>query len=545
SATTRKASLVDVADPAAPESTSCFVVVSLDVVNSLLQLAKCKTCCGDVELVKGDREYGLAVKLKLCCKNCGDVASEWSSPRVEGPSKINPFEINVLAACAMQATGNGQTALNDIFATMNISHRGLHNKTYQRYVKKKLNPATKRAAAKVATKCATSVDALYKQLSYGSPSNIAVSYDGSWKTRGHSSHIGVGTVIELFSGFVLDQVVLSNFCLACEKGPKEGTVGYEEWKASHEASQNCQKNTNSKAGQMEVEAALILFKRSWERHHLRYTTMLCDGDSRSFTALQEENVYGIFPIEKEDCVNHKQKRMGTALRSLVQKHKGAVGMSLGGRGRLTAELITRLSSYYGWALKSHEGNVDAMHDAVMATYHHVTSNDTKANHSLCPSGEESWCKQNAARAKGEPVPKHHYSLPDHVCAALLPVYIRLADKKLLQRCQRGKTQNANESLHSVIWSLAPKDQNASLFTVESAVAEATIRFNVGSQQASAAILRELNLDPSKKCMKRGAEKDLRRSAASESKRAGQDNIQKAMKKKHAGKMHTDYAPGGF
>ncbi|KAG0445259.1 hypothetical protein HPB47_017697 [Ixodes persulcatus] len=56
---------------------------------------------------------------------------------------------------------------------------------------------------------------------------------------------------------------------------------------------------------------------------------------------------------------------------------------------------------------------------------------------------------------------------------------------------------------------------------------------------------ELNLDPSKKCMKRGAEKDLRQSAASESKRAGQDNVQKAMKKKHAGKMHTDYAPGGF
>lgn len=311
-------------------------MVILDVVNSLLQLAKCKTCCGDVELVKGDREYGLAVKLKLCCKNCGDVASEWSSPRVEGPSKINPFEINVLAGCAMQATGNGQTALNDIFATINISHRGLHNKTYQRYVKEKLNPATKRAAAKVATECATSVDALYKQLSYGSPSNIAVSYDGSWKTRGHSSHIGVGTLIELFSGFVLDQVVLSNFCLACEKGPKEGTVGYEEWKASHEASQNCQKNTNSKAGQMEVEAALILFKRSWERHHLRYTTMLCDGDSRSFTALQEKNVNGIFPIEKEDYVNHVQKRMGTALRSLVQNTK--VQWVAGGGSRPSSSL---------------------------------------------------------------------------------------------------------------------------------------------------------------------------------------------------------------
>ncbi|CAN7948281.1 unnamed protein product, partial [Ixodes hexagonus] len=182
--------------------------------------------------------------------------------------------------------------------------------------------------------------------------NIAVSYDGSWKTRGHCSHIAVGTLIELFTGLhshhwlVLDHVVLSNFCLACEKGPKGGTGGYSEWKSSHEASGGCQKNTNSKAGQMEVEAALILFERSWERHGLRYTTMLSDGDSRSFAALQEAKVYGFVPVEEEDCVNHVQKRMGTALRSLVQKQKvqkGPAGTSLGGKGRLTAELITRLS----------------------------------------------------------------------------------------------------------------------------------------------------------------------------------------------------------
>lgn len=140
--------------------------------------------------------------------------------------------------------------------------------------------------------------------------------------------------------------------------------------------------------------------------------------------------------------------MGTALRSLVQKQKGAAGTSLGGKGRLSAELIARLSSYYGWDLKSHKGDIDAMHNAVMATYHHITSNDMRANHQLCPAVKRSRCKQNAAQARGEPVSKHRYNLPDHVCTALLPVYESLADKKLLQRCQRGKTQNANESLHS-------------------------------------------------------------------------------------------------
>ncbi|KAH7956252.1 hypothetical protein HPB52_007664 [Rhipicephalus sanguineus] len=113
----------------------------------------------------------------------------------------------------------------------------------------------------------------------------------------------------------------------------------------------------------------------------------------------EEKVYGYVEVEKEDCVNHVQKRIGTALRNLVSRSKASGFQSLGGKGRLTADLITRLSSYYGWALKTHKGDVDAMHKAVMATYHHITSNDTASNHSFCPTGPNSWCRQNAAEAR--------------------------------------------------------------------------------------------------------------------------------------------------
>ncbi|KAH9377977.1 hypothetical protein HPB48_015333 [Haemaphysalis longicornis] len=60
-----------------------------------------------------------------------------------------------------------------------------------------------------------------------------------------------------------------------------------------------------------------------------------------------------------------------------------------------------------------------MEKAVMATYHHIMSNDALHNHSLCPTGLDSWCRQNAALAKGEPMPKHRYNLPPHVCKALL------------------------------------------------------------------------------------------------------------------------------
>ncbi|KAH7954497.1 hypothetical protein HPB49_019203 [Dermacentor silvarum] len=531
------------AEPVEPLDGTVFTIVSLDAVNILLARMNCNECSGgDMKIIRGEHEYGLSVKLILMCGNCDDVTSTWSSPRIRGEQKSNPFVVNVLAARAMQATGNRQTALNDVFSTMNISRRGLHTKTWQRYVKEKLTPAADRAARKVTSECARSVRKLYSELCLNNPGNITVSYDGSWMTRGHTSHIGVGAVIELFTGLCLDYVVLSNFCAGCETGPNENDPSFGNWKKNHQ----CPKNTEKKSGEMEVEATLILFKRSLERHNLRYTTILSDGDSRTYLALQEEKVYGYLQIDKEDCVNHVQKRMGTALRNLVSKSKASGLQSLGGKGRLTADLITRLSSYYGWALKTHKGDVDAMHKAVMATYYHITSNDFDSNHTFCPTGPNSWCRQNAAEARGEPAPKHPRNLPPHVCQALLPIYERLSEKKLLERCQRGKTQNSNESLHSVIWSLAPKDRHASLFTVQAAVAEAVLKFNAGNVKASASIMQELSLNPSSFCSDRMAEKDQRRLKASAQKRASAENMHQALKKRHTGNnSQNDYVPGGY
>ena len=42
--------------------------------------------------------------------------------------------------------------------------------------------------------------------------NIAVSYDGSWQKRGHSSQYGVGTIIELETGLILDYEAYSLYC---------------------------------------------------------------------------------------------------------------------------------------------------------------------------------------------------------------------------------------------------------------------------------------------------------------------------------------------
>lgn len=40
----------------------------------------------------------------------------------------------------MKQTGKGQTALNDFWATMIVSHRGLHHRTFQRHLKQFREP---------------------------------------------------------------------------------------------------------------------------------------------------------------------------------------------------------------------------------------------------------------------------------------------------------------------------------------------------------------------------------------------------------------------
>lgn len=63
-------------------------------------------------------------------------------------------------------------------------------------------------------------------LTMNSVIDISVGYDGTWHRRGFSSHYGVGTIIELKTGLVLDVHIMSNLCTVCEKGPKKTDKDY-------------------------------------------------------------------------------------------------------------------------------------------------------------------------------------------------------------------------------------------------------------------------------------------------------------------------------
>ncbi|KAJ4446708.1 hypothetical protein ANN_13405 [Periplaneta americana] len=51
--------------------------------------------------------------------------------------------------------------------------------------------------------------------------DIAVSYDGSWHKRRHSSAYMVGCVVDILTGFVIDYEVLSKHCQCCSINSRE------------------------------------------------------------------------------------------------------------------------------------------------------------------------------------------------------------------------------------------------------------------------------------------------------------------------------------
>ena len=212
---------------------------------------------------------------------------------------------------------------------------------------------------------------------------------------------------------------------------------------------------------MELIGTLKMFQRSLD-HHLQYKSLISDGDSKTFSLLESEQVYGSDPddkVVKLDYIGHIQKRLGTALRNLKAQYRGqklSDGKSIGGAGRLTDSLINSLQNYYGSAIRQGKGNVQEMAKAVKATLLHCNSTDETPRHHLCPAGEKSWCKWQAAQAKGKEYHHHKAPIPESILQLLKPTYDRLGSPTLLEKCIDGYTQNANKSLHSVVWRLCPK-----------------------------------------------------------------------------------------
>ncbi|GFT76875.1 uncharacterized protein TNCV_4931661 [Trichonephila clavipes] len=130
--------------------------------------------------------------------------------------------------------GLGYSALEKFYMHMNL--RIMSSKTFNSYKAKALNGHLV-GSNQLLLDVRKNV-----RVAYGSKNDkyiidIGVSYDGSWLTRGHTSNIGVGCVIDLLTGFVIDYEVMSKRCGECEQTKfalEEDSAGFRIWYEGHQ-----------------------------------------------------------------------------------------------------------------------------------------------------------------------------------------------------------------------------------------------------------------------------------------------------------------------
>ena len=303
------------------------------------------------------------------------------------------------------------------------------------------------------------------------------------KRYGHNSLLGATFIISVDNGCVLDYEVKSKICFVCKRNPDPS----EEWKKNHET--NCTINHTGSSGSMERDAAVVMFTRSVEKRNLIYSVYVGDGDTNSFGAVSaalQEKFGDEYPITKEDCIGHIERRMGAALRNY--KNKGGTlpdGKGGGGTGRLTAKVIDQIQTYYGYAIRNNKGDTGAIIKAIWAIYYHLIQGPTyepiEKQHSYCPDGKESWCRYQKDISNGTNLYERKKCLPFVFRGELKPIFDRLSSAELLKSCEKGLTQNANESLNNVVWTKCSKRVLVGCERFKLGVCEAITTFNDGAK----------------------------------------------------------------
>lgn len=431
-----------------PMFSYCFIAF-VSVFSQLSEHIVCRSCHSKVQFHQSSKR-GLGFKIDIVCETCGKNDGEKVTASVpNSPFIRNAYDINRRIILAMRMIGVGMNGLLKFCGFMDIP-RPMFQSLYDKIVKS-ISVATE--SARNASMKRAAEEEIELSAENGQTIGITVSGDGTWRKRGFSSLYGVVTLIGWITGKVVDIVVKSSYCKACEYwNKKEDTEEYREWVETHE--EDCQANHTGSSGKMEVDAGKEMFARSIRLYGKPYVHYIGDGDSKTFKGIVESNPYAALnlKVEKKECIGHVQKRMGSRLRTLVKSKKG-----LSGRGKLTGKLMDELSKYYGLAIRRNPDSVENMKRDIWATLSHKLSTDQEPQHDSCPAGVNSWCTWQRAKAEGK-LDEHEHNKPlsNEVYEAIKPIYEDLSKDDLLKRCLGGYTQNSNESFNALLWSMAPK-----------------------------------------------------------------------------------------
>ncbi|XP_072163439.1 uncharacterized protein [Diadema setosum] len=555
-----------------PEPENENIIVNKRLLGKALEEFKGHSCPeAFLQIDEADQQRnGLCSTLVLRCSICKMEHTFRTSPNVAGGAGQSAA-INRRSVLGAMEVGLGREALADLCAYMNLP-APVNSKSFQDHLNHLHTTSSETAdqqMAEAGQRVREMVVAENPELEEEEVLDVAVSYDGTWHKRGFVSNHGVGVVISMDSGEVLDREVLSKVCRECKlkEGWDRDTEEYRNWWEGHK--DNCLGGHKGSSGKMEVDAAVAIWGRSVDKHRLRYKYMVSDGDSKAFKAVEETYGEG-HKVEKLDCVGHVGKRMFNHLdkfrksdshsqefRKLLNKRGAGRGAGClhgnadeGTVGRLSKLYRTTIRKASKGIIRNSEEKARATQDlqrAVLAILYHSCKVDDEIRHQYCPNDD--WCEY---RKHGKMEDKDHH-LDGRLLEPLLPVFQRLSDESLLSRCLPGYTQNQNEAFNQLIWKRCPKHVWRTAKVVHIAVNMAVMAFNSGAEIGRHRLLQSLNLSMGAHALLSARRKDKARisnadNRAREANKKKREAIRQGNKEREEGYVEEEgvlYEAGGF
>ena len=476
-------------------------MMNMDILCHVISRLRCNdpACIGYLQLHKHLRTDGLQSYFLLHCSRCHSQVAQFSSSLHVGESAVDsvnnpkmlkqrPSEVNTRALVAVHSTSMSWRDYLLFCALMGLPVPG-HS------ISQHSLEHLKSSASKVVGESMSLAAEVVRTRDNAIVSNIPgafkcdVSFDATWHRRGHYSNQGFGAAVDAVSNKVLDYALYQRICRKCSKWTIERQSSEPEEYSSFltEHSPVCTANFSGTSQAMEGSAAVEIWKRSVERNQLVYSTYIGDGDSSSFKNLLRSNPYdGQESIRKEECLGHVQKRLKKNLKKKSNTYS-----------KMSPTKVERVGQLFALVVVQNRGRSPTeIQSSLWNLLEHLIE-----NHGNCPFSNDSWCyyqkrlaEQGEDHSLSPPPSRQPYLTPSEYGRAK-EVFENFASLAMCGALTMGKTQNANESLHSIIWHNSPKAKYVGQKSIDISTAMAVTTFNDGDI-ALAAVLSALSITPS-------------------------------------------------
>jgi len=306
-----------------------------------------------------------SIILAECC-GCLQQFKVSTSPKQQN----GLYDINVRAVWGTVTSGRGPSQLNEVLSTMNIPQ--MHNTMFTsvenrigEWWLKALDEEMKKAGIEERDKAIERGD-----FHHGIPA-VTVICDGGWSKRTHKHSYnalgGVGVIFGAETKKLLHIGVRNKHCLVCKVAESNNVTPRQH---------KCFRNWYETSQAMESDVILEGFLNCESKHGVRYMRIIADGDSSTFSKLQEHIAVWGTDIRKLECANHTCKCVRSNLEKLVAEKK-----HFKGKGKLSGRNIIRLTTALRCAIKmrSKDKNCQLLKHDIRNSVYHILGFHTKCS----------------------------------------------------------------------------------------------------------------------------------------------------------------------